>query len=107
MKHHPKLSLRSADALSCVRADAVTKENMVHSFTIPQILVDNNLLNKPAYIYNMDETGIPLDYKQRKRIAAKGVCKVHRISSGNKTQITVVACGNTVDKCYLLWINEG
>ena len=59
----PKLSLRSADALSCVRANAVTKENMEHNFTLPQILADSDLLNKPVYIYNMHETGMPLDYK--------------------------------------------
>jgi len=65
MEHHPKLSLRSADAPSCVRANAVMKENMEHYFTLlRQILVDNDLLDNPAYIYNMDETGMPLDHKQ-------------------------------------------
>ena len=37
---------------------------------------------------------MPLDHKQPKRIAPKGMRKVHGVSSGNKTQITVVACGN-------------
>ena len=96
MKHHPKSSLRSVDALSCVRANVVTKENMEHNFTLPHILADNDLLNKPVYIYKMHETGMPLDYKQPKHIATKGIRKVHRISSGKKTQIAVVACGNAV-----------
>ena len=65
MERYPKISLRSTDALSRIRANAVTKENMDHYFTLlRQTLTDNNLLDKPAYIYNMDETGMPLDHKQ-------------------------------------------
>ena len=95
MERHPNLSLRSCDALSRVRANADTKENMDHYFSfLKETLLDNNLLDKPSYIYNMDETGMPLDHKQPKRIAPKGMRKVHGVSSGNKSQITVVACGN-------------
>ena len=78
-----------------MRKKAVTKENMDLCFSLlKQTLTDNNLLDKPCYIYNMDETGMPLNYKQPKRIAPKGMRKVYGLSSGNKTQITVVACGN-------------
>ena len=37
---------------------------------------------------------MPLDYKQPKRIALKGMKKVHGLSTGNKSQITIVGCGN-------------
>ncbi|ORU94636.1 MAG: hypothetical protein A6F71_09415 [Cycloclasticus sp. symbiont of Poecilosclerida sp. M] len=37
---------------------------------------------------------MPLDHKQPKRIAPKGMRKVHGLSSGNKSQITIVACAN-------------
>ena len=69
---------------------------MDHYFSLlKQTLMDNKLLDKPCHIYNnMDETGMPLNYKQPKRIAPKGMRKVYGLSSGNKTQITVVACGN-------------
>jgi hypothetical protein len=43
---------------------------------------------------NMDESGMPLDHKQLKRVAAKGTKKVHRPVSGNRSQITIVACAN-------------
>ena len=36
---------------------------------------------------------MPLNYKQPKCVATKGMRKVYGLSSGNKTQITV-ACGN-------------
>ena len=37
---------------------------------------------------------MPLDHKQPKRIALKGMKKVHGLSTGNKSQITIVACGS-------------
>ena len=68
---------------------------MDHYFSLlKRTLMDNNLLDKPCRIYNMDETGMPLNYKQPKRIAPKGMRKVYGLSSGNTTRIAVVACGN-------------
>ena len=52
------------------------------------------MLDKPNFIYNMDESGMPLDHKQLKIIAPKGSKKVHGIASRNKSQVTIVACGN-------------
>jgi len=37
---------------------------------------------------------MPLDAKQLKRVAKKGMKKVHGQSSEDKSQITLVACGN-------------
>lgn len=42
----------------------------------------------------MDESGMPLDHKPPKVIVLKGTKKVHCRTSGNKAQITVLACGN-------------
>lgn len=52
---------------------------------------DNDLLNRPSRIYNMDESGMPLDHKQLKRVAKKRMKKVHGPSSGDKSQFTPVA----------------
>ena len=94
-QHHPKLSLRTSDPLSRVRANAVTKENMSNYFTLlEETLKKHDLLDKPSCIFNMDETGMPLSHKQPKRVAVKGMRKVHGPSTGDKTQITVVACSN-------------
>ena len=88
---HPNLSLCTADSLSRVRANAVTKDNMDRYYSLLyKVLVENGLPDKAAYLFNMDESGIPLDYKQPKRIAPKGMRKVHGLSSGNKMQITIV-----------------
>ena len=53
-------------------------------------------MDKPSYIYNMDESGMLLDHKQLKRVALKGIKKVHGPSLGNKAQITILACANAV-----------
>ena len=42
----------------------------------------------------MDESGMPLDHKQLKRVAKRGAKKVYGRASGNKAQITIVACAN-------------
>ena len=53
-------------------------------------------MDQACYIYNMDETDMPLDHKQPKRIAPKDMKKVYGQLSGNKSQITILACANAV-----------
>ena len=94
-RRHLELSLRSADPLSMVRANTLTQETIDAYFDLLEdTLTDTCLTNKETLIYNMDETGVPLDHKQLKRIAQRGTKKVHGRASGNKSQITVVACAN-------------
>ena len=95
MARNPKLSLRTTDPLSRVRRNAVTEDNMKQYFSLlEKTLTDSNLLNKASLIYNMDETGMPLNAKPFKRVALKGTKKVQGPATGSKSQITVVACAN-------------
>ena len=55
-------------------------------------LADNDLLDKPCQLFNMDETGLPLAPKPPKVVCKKGSRSVNAASSGDKSQITVVAC---------------
>ena len=52
--------------------------------------------NRPQCIYNMDETGVPLEPRPPKVIARKGQKKIRYRTSGQKAQITVIGCGNAV-----------
>ena len=52
------------------------------------------LQNSPSQIYNVYETGIPLDPKAPKILVPKGIKKPRYQSPGQKGQITEVACGN-------------
>ena len=97
MKRHNELSLRCSDPLSNCRSNAVTKASLDYYYSLlKETLKKNGLLNKSTCIYNMDETEMPLDSKQLKRIAPKGLKKVYGPSFGNKTQITVLSCANAV-----------
>ena len=78
-----------------VRMNAINRENLEHYFSLlKQILRENDLLNHPEHIYNMDETGVPLDPKPPKVVAVKGQRKICYQTSGNKSHITVLGCGN-------------
>ena len=82
-----------------MRANAVSKENMDKYFSLfKEKLADSDLLDKHAHIYNMEKSGMPLDHKQPKQIAPqiapKGMQRCMGFLSGNKSQITIIACGN-------------
>ena len=97
MKRHSELSLRTSDPLSHCRFNAVSQSALDNYFVLLRNTLEvNGLMDKPSYIYNMDESGMPLDHKQLKRVALKGIKKVHGPSSGNKAQITILACANAV-----------
>jgi len=61
---------------------------------ITKTLSDAGLKDKPAQIYNCDESGMPLEFKIPKVIAAKSTKKVRQCISGSKTQITILACAS-------------
>ena len=94
-QRHPRMSLRCGDATAHIRMTAVSEENMLHYFSLlKNCLEENDLINHPERIYNMDETGVPLDPKPPKVFCQKGQKKVRYSSSGNKSQITVLGCAN-------------
>ena len=92
-KRHPSLSLRNPEQLSHVRATCTSPEVLDHYFDILEKTLDqNDLSSKPCQIYNCDEIGIPLDPAPPKVIARKGQKHTQSITTGNKTQITVLSC---------------
>ena len=71
--------------------DAVTSQAIKHYFNLlEKTLEDNNLLNKPAQIYNVDETGMAYEHCPPKVVTLKGQKKVKSRTSGNKAQTTVM-----------------
>lgn len=51
-------------------------------------LKENNLMNNPSQIYNVNESGMPLDHHPPKVVALKEKKKIWSRTSGNKSQIT-------------------
>ena len=62
---------------------------------LEETLQKHDLSNSPAQIYNMDESGMPLDPRLPNAVARKGQKKVYYRVSG-KDQITVLGCVNAV-----------
>jgi len=58
----------------------------------------NKLEDRPGQIFNMDESGVPLDPKAPRLIFQKG-SSACALGSGDKSQITVVACASAAGFC--------
>ena len=92
-KRHPQLSLRTPATLSLSRARASTQESIGCYFDLFEKILDDHCLHEqPSLIYNMDETGFPLDPRPLKTIHEKGEKNPISLTSGSKSQVTVVAC---------------
>ena len=97
LERYPNLPLRKGDALALPRATATTAANMNEYYSpLKTTLEEQGIMNRPSRIYNMDESGMPLDHKPPRVVARKGTKKIHCHTSGNKSQITILACANAV-----------
>ena len=89
------LSLRRGDNTAHIRMDAINSETMDHYFDLlKSTLTDHDLMNAPAQVYNVDESGMPLDPKAPNVVAKTGTKKVRYRATGRKGQITIVACAS-------------
>ena len=63
-----------------IRAKAMDVDSINRYFDVLEhALKDNNLYNKPSFIFNCDETGMPLNPKSFKVIAKRGAKNVNTI----------------------------
>ena len=94
-QRHPHLSMRAGETFAYRRATATNPETINNYFDqLEEILVFNSLGSCPSCIYNIDESGFPLQHRPGKRIAVRGQKHVTVPVSNDKTQITVMACVN-------------
>ena len=97
---HPNLTLRTPAPLSKARHDASNPETVVRYFDLlEQTMVENDLLDKPGQIYNVDESGMPFSPRPVKYIFRRGVKDPVAPSSGDKSQITIVGCVSASGYC--------
>ena len=87
------LVLRKGDPIANVRMDCLRKDVMKDYFDkLKKTLEENDLMKNPTQIYNVDETGMPLDHHPPKVITVRRQKKVRSRTSGNKSQVTVIVC---------------
>ena len=105
LKWQKDLSLRCGpcgDSTSNTRMDAINSETISqYNELVKETLEQNKLMNSPQQIYNIDETGVPLDPNALIVVAARGSKKVRVKSTGKKGQITVMTCGNASGQVLL------
>jgi len=67
LKRNPSLSLQSGDSTAAVRLDAMNEENMDNYFgMLKKVFDEGDFWNHPEAIYNMDESGMPLEPRATK-----------------------------------------
>ena len=100
LERHPHLSYRKGDPTANVRMNCLNKQVISDYFDLlKQELTTNQLMHSPNRIYNVDETGMCLDAHAPRVLALKGQKKVRHRTSGNKNQITVIACLSASGQC--------
>ena len=73
LERQADLSLRQGDSTAHVRMDAINSETIDQYFSLlHDTLSTHGLLDKPAQIYNVDESGVPLNPRPPKVVTAKG-----------------------------------
>ena len=72
-------------------SDAVS----IYYRNLESVLKSAYLLNKPAAIWNVDETGLTLDHKPPKVLGKVGLDPV-AITASKSLTITVIAAGNVI-----------
>ena len=71
--------------------NAINRETIDQYFSLlKNVLDEHNLAANPERIYNVDETGTPLDFKTPNIVAKTGSKKVRY------RQVTIVACASAV-----------
>jgi hypothetical protein len=96
-KRFPNLTLRVAEGLSNARAQAFNEERVKAFFEdYVNMIMNLNLQNHPALIYNCDETGLSsVPSTSGKVIAPKGVRSVQQVTVGERgTLTTLLPCVN-------------
>ena len=90
---HPHLTLRAGESLAYVRAVSTNRTVLDKYFDLLEdVIAKNSLKEKPGRIFNLDESGLPLQHRPGRRIGIKGQKHVNVLTSGNKTNITILAC---------------
>ena len=103
---NPSITLRASVSLSQARANATDPEVIDSYFDLLQTtMTERDLLDKPCQIFNIDESGFSLAPKSPKGIHVVGDHSAKDIKSGDKSQITVLACVSAGGHVFHLWLS--
>ncbi len=90
-QYHPAYSRTTNNA----RAVCSQPEILDHYYDLlEETLREHSIFDNPSVIFNLDETGMPLDPTPPKVVTRKGIKHATSVTSGDKAQITVLGCCN-------------
>ena len=95
INRHPEVKLRKTEPLSGVRArnmNPTTVGNYVIS--LRDVLLKNDLLDKPQYMWNADETSICFQHQPMKVVARSGTKHIPGRVGNFRESMTMMACIN-------------
>ena len=94
LKRNKDISLRKPQSLSKARAEGMSKKAVEDFFCLlKDVYVNTNISDKPHLIFNMDESGIPLNNSPSKIVAPKGAREIVKLSSVERGEnVTIVTC---------------
>ena len=94
-QQHPHSVLCVGEGIAFKRLAATNKDTIEHYCNLlEEIAKDNNLFNAPHFIFNADETGMPLCSCPGQRVAPKGLKYVYVCNAGLKTNVIVLVCAS-------------
>ncbi|GFO21204.1 Jerky protein [Plakobranchus ocellatus] len=92
LKHHQDLSCRLPEQMKMSRQKSSANKTIYDAWfsLLKKTLTYHNLLNKPERVYNVDESGFPLDPKRLKVITQKGIQNLFRLIGGSGRETITV-----------------
>ena len=98
-KRNKRLSLRQPEGTSSIRHRCMDPLKIAKYFVeLEEELTAKGLALSPSCIWNMDETGLTLDHKPKKVVAATGAKHLQSCTSGNREMLTVIATINAAGR---------
>ena len=72
-EQQPQLASHKGDRTALVCMEAMNKKEELDNYfiTLKSVLVDNDLIDKPGQIYNVDVSGMPLEHRSPHVVAKK------------------------------------
>ena len=100
-KRHPDITIRKAEALSNPRYVCVTPE-VINNYSdlLEEMLIDNDLMEKPCQIFNCDESEFPLDPPALSVIAQQGQKHPYSVSSRDNRKKPACSIGRNQSPIY-------
>ena len=90
LKRHPELKVKRAEGLSAARAQAVNEAKILNWFEeLERMLKNANVLNMPAFLWNLDESGLQ-DVFQSKRAIGESGKQLYQVQAGDKGDTTTI-----------------